>query len=154
MRPAIVPAIALWLAACSEPRPPALRQVAIWAPGLDITIDVEGNGRYLNRSNGEHRCFLLASKQLDDLIRRMEVFRRSPQTMAGEDVRAFSLRGVPCDGPYVTDNGGMSIRWLGTSVDQFYSADFGCDRDRYAARNKELRAILKSLPVPEPQSLP
>ncbi|MBB5716436.1 hypothetical protein [Sphingomonas aerophila] len=121
---------------------------------MDITIDGQGNGRFLNRFDGKDGRFSLNSKQLEHLVRRMEVFRRSPQTMAGGDVRAFALRGVPCDGPYVTDNGGISFRWLGTSVDQLYSADFGCDRDRYAARNKELRAILKSLPVPEPQSLP
>jgi hypothetical protein len=74
--------------------------------------------------------------------------------MTGEEIREYALRGGRCDGYYVTDNGGISFRWIGASVDQFYSVDYGCERDRYAARNEELRAILKSLPVPEPDSLP
>ncbi|MBB5716454.1 hypothetical protein FHS94_003320 [Sphingomonas aerophila] len=69
-------------------------------------------------------------------------------------MREYVLRGAACKGPHVTDSGGISFRWSGKRGDQFYSVDYGCDRDRFAARNTELQAILKSLPVPAPQSLP
>jgi len=131
-----------------------LSELAIWAPGLEITIDGQGNGRFFKRFSGEKGRFTLTSKQFQALARRMEVFRRSPDTIAGKDMKEHVLNGRRCSGPYVTDNGGISFHWLGSSVDQFYSVDYGCDRERHAARNKELRAILKSLPVPEPDSLP
>lgn len=154
MRPLIVPVIALWLGACSEPNPPALREIAVWAPGLEIIIDGQGGGRFSNRPDGKHGRFSLTSTQFQDFVRRLEVYRRSPKTIAGKDMREYVLRGASCKGPYVTDNGGISFRWSGAQGDQFYSVDYGCDRDRYAARNTELQAILKSLPVPAPKSLP
>ena len=152
MRSYIAFAIALWTAACGEPHLPMLNEVAIWAPGLEVTIDGQGNGRFFKRSSGEKGRFSLTPEQLGTLVRRLEVFRRSSDTIAGKDAHALVLN-PPCDGPYVTDNGGITFHWSGPSVDQYYFVDYGCAREKYAARNRELRAILSSLPVPEPEIL-
>lgn len=126
----------------------------IWAPGLEVTIDNQGKGRFIKKSTGEKGRFLLTATQFYELVVRMEVFRRAPDAVSGEDIAAYLASGDQCRDSYVTDSGGISFQWIGPSVNDFYSVDYGCDRERYASRNKELQAILKSLPVPEPDGLP
>ena len=152
MRSCFFLATALWTVGCSQPHPPMLRELQIYAPGLEITINGQGNGRFVNKFSGQSGQFSLKPTQFEALVRRMEVFRRSPDTVEGKKIDAIFLG--RCKGEYVTDNGGITFRWLGPSIDQYYSVNYGCDRERYAARNTELRAILKSLPVPEPAMLP
>jgi hypothetical protein len=129
-------------------------QLEIWAPGLEITIDGQGRGRYLKRLAGERGEFALTSEQFAKLIQRLEVFRRSGETIAAAKMRENGLNSFRCDEPYGTDQGGITFHWSGASLDQFYAVDYGCAPDKHAARNRELGAILSSLPVPEPESLP
>jgi hypothetical protein len=146
--------MALWMIACGQTGRPELRELSIRAPGLEIVIDGRGNGTFLKRSSGEKGRFSLTSSQYDALVERMEVFRNSSEAIDGADIEKLVERDGRCDGDYVTDNGGILFHWLGASIDQYYSVDYGCDRDKYAVRNAELKAILRSLPVPEPDSLP
>lgn len=156
MRSKIVSMVTLLAAACGAPSPPTFRAVEIFAPGLEITIDRQGNGRFLKRSfrtNASSGRFSLKSNQYEALVRRMEVCRKSNDAMKKEEFYRVFMRAPRCK-VYVTDQGGITFHWTGPGIDQFYKVDYGCDFEQNARRNSDLRAILSSLPVPEPESLP
>ena len=143
------PFLALLLAACGAAEPITLNQLEIRAPGLEIIIDEDGKGQFDQSFQNKRGRFTLSRQQFADLMKRIEPFRLSDETMKGTEVSDFLKTGNRCDGDYVTDNGGISLHWLGPSVDQFYIVDYGCDRERHAART-----ILASLPLPDPNGLP
>lgn len=156
MRRDIVLAILVLVTACREQNPPAIHRLEIYAPGLKIAINNQGTGvfsRYSLNSENRSGAFSLNNKQFNELIRRLEVYRRSHDTVTGAEFERVYMLAPHCK-KYITDNGGITFHWTGPDVDQFYDVDYGCDRDQNAGRNKELRAILRSLPVPEPELLP
>ncbi|WP_294132252.1 hypothetical protein [Sphingobium sp.] len=148
------PFLALWMAACGAADPIAFDQLEIRAAGLEIIINEDGTGQFNQSFQNKRGRFKLSHQQFANLVKRMEPFRLSGETMTGSEASDFLEAGNRCDGDYVTDNGGISFHWVGPSVDQFYTVDYGCDREKHASRNKELRAILASLPVPGPDGLP
>jgi hypothetical protein len=153
MRLCVILTLIFWLSACDPAEPPTLSQIEIMAPGLEIEIDGRGNGRFRQTSGDRRGRFLLSADQLSELRNRTEPFRRSRDARSSSEMQALVLKNH-CDGHYVTDQGGITIRWIGPSIDQFYSIDYGCDPERHVARNAELRALLAVLPVPEPDILP
>lgn len=127
----------------------------IWAPGLEIVIDSGGKGHFKQVTTGKSGNFSISSTEFSELRRRTEPFRLSPETITAGQLSEKNLNDSwRCDGNYVTDNGSISFHWIGPSLDQFYFVDFGCDREKNAARNQTLHAVLASLPVPAPDSWP
>jgi len=148
--------VTLLAAACGEPSSPSFRKLQIFASGLEITIDRQGNGRFIKRSfrtNASIGRFSLKSNQYEALVQRMEVYRNSNGAMSKEEFERVFMRAPRCN-DYRTDQGGIGFHWAGPGIDQFYTVDYGCDTEQNARRNSDLRAILNSLPVPEPESLP
>ncbi len=154
IRSLIAVGIMLGTPSCGAPLPPTITRIEIWAAGIEASIDERGRGQFLKQPSRERGTFALDAAQFARLVTRMEVFRRSGDTIAAEDMPEYALRGGRCSGRYVTDQGGISLHWTGPSIDEFYTVDFGCDPEGNAARNAELRAILRSLPVPAPSPLP
>lgn len=157
MRFAILPLAALLTSACSGSSTPTIDNLEVVAPGLQIAIDGQGNGRFIKRSwrrAEEAGRFKLNEKQLGALIRRLEVYRRSDAVIAAKDFKHVWMQAPHCDDTYVSDNGGITVHWLGPALNQFYIAEYGCDPVRNGPRNRDLQAILHSLPVPEPEILP
>ncbi|TPG55311.1 hypothetical protein EAH76_08130 [Sphingomonas glacialis] len=146
-------ALAVAIVGCKFDKP-VVERLEISVPGLAILIDRKGNGNFKQSSTGKSGRFLLSADKWDALRDRTEPFRLSPDTIPSSKILEHLMHGSRCDGPYATDNGGISFHWIGPSLDQYYDVDYGCDRERYKTRNDELRSILKSLPVPEPDRLP
>jgi hypothetical protein len=82
------------------------------------------------------------------LLQRLAPFRREAAPLTEKSAGEMVDRACPPGTPYVTDAGGIWIHWIGPKSDLHYLADFSCDPRRYAARNRELRDIMRSLPVP------
>jgi hypothetical protein len=149
----LAPSLIFGVAACGAAKPPILDQIEINAPGLQITVGKDGKGRFNQTMRGKRGRFTLSHEKFSKLVQRMEPFRLSGETMTEPELQTY-FETYYCRGDYVTDNGGISFHWQGPAIDRFYTVDYGCDREKHAARNKELRAILASLPVPAPEPLP
>ena len=65
-----------------------------------------------------------------------------------ESAREFIERTCPEGVPSITDAGAFYARWLSANSDTQYLADFGCDYERYADRNRDILNLVKSLPLP------
>jgi len=131
---------------------PAIDRLEIRMSGrmtAEIILNDRGEGRYrLGEpfANGRSGAFSLSPQQLAALLRRLRPFQLQS---VGEEGAVASLDHVcPRGVPNVLHAGGAGIRWVGRGYDRFYLADFGCDHERNRARNEELEAIAKSLPVP------
>ncbi len=140
---------ALCTAACADRQAPVLERVEIGVPGMKIAIDGRGQGRFernaLARESGEG-SFRLSSGQYARLVDRLEPFRRGQDAVSGQEMVA--RLNAPCEGEYITDRGAIYLHWVGPNLDRYYGIDLGCEPERNAKRNAELRAIVKSLPVP------
>ena len=157
MRFTCFPLAALLTSACSGPSTPTIDQLEVVAPGLQIAIDGQGNGRFIKRPRRQHEVagkFTLNADQFEALIRRLEVYRRSNAVIAAGDFKRVWMQAPQCEDTFVSDSGGMTVHWIGPALDEFYIADYGCDPQRNDAKYRDLRAILHSLPVPEPEILP
>lgn len=140
------------LGACSQSESFPINDLEILAPGLKIQIDSQGRGQFQKRLTKQEGHFVLSPSRLADLQKRLEPFR--PSQKITSETELLKQLTQPCSGDYITDQGGVDIHWSGPGVDQWYSADFGCEPGKNVAGNEELQAILRSLPVPEPESLP
>ena len=160
MRIYLVSLLSFLTSACAEAEPPSIDRLTIWAPGLEVIIDNRGNGRFSKTEFWpEDKVFsgrfVITPERLTQLRARIEPFRRSDDTLEEADFKKQQLSGEQnCAEEPVTDQGHLTFHWLGSSVSQYYSVDYGCEREKNSERNKELRAILSSLPVPEPAPLP
>lgn len=146
----------LCLTGCFESQRPAFDRIELRAPGLEVAIDGKGQGVFTrsNFHNGrvDRGSFSLSNERYHELAGRLERFRRSDETVNESEAGALLER--TCQGEEVTDQGGVTIHWRGSFGGQWYRADFGCEPKRNAERNRELRAVLASLPVPEAIPLP
>lgn len=154
MRPAITLVLVISLIGCrgSDTARP-VDNIELRAAGLDLWVNSEGEGHYVAGSVSPTRTtsFKISPSDFKRLLERLAPFR----AQAGPtDKVAREFVACPKGAPYVTDNGMVSVRWQGKALDQFYAVDLGCDRERNASRNAQLRAVLKSLPVPDPALLP
>ena len=100
---------------------------------------------------GTSGSFSIQPQQFASIVQRLEPFRKQAVPVTEKSL-AEIVRGEACpDGtPFMTDAGGVWVRWIGPSYDKHYLADFGCDPDRKAARNKALLMIVESFPVLQP----
>lgn len=118
---------------------------------MRITVDRQGAGRfhlYEPFPDGRSGSFSIPQAKFVSLVGHLEAFRTQAVPMNEESFRKYFETPCPQGVPYVTDASGVTIRWIGPNSDLVYWADFGCDYKRNAARNANIRAILRSLPVP------
>lgn len=141
-------------ASCGDSMPPAMDQIEIFAPGLEISIKQNGAGQFHQQVENKKGHFNLGREGFVKLQTRTEPYRISHDAMSAEAVSDYVAKAKRCDIDYINDQGGITFHWQGQSVDQFYTVDYGCDHERHAARNQTLREILASLPVPPPAPLP
>lgn len=156
MRCNIVVAISVLLTACGEQSPPAIDGLEIYAPSLSVEITNQGSGKFsknLAPYKSRSGSFSFTPQQFRKLIRRLEVFRRSGDAVTLDEFKRVYMLAPRCVN-YVTDNGGITFHWIGPNINEYYRVDYGCNPDQNAERNKEFRAILRSLAVPEPAPLP
>lgn len=141
-------------ASCGDATPPAMDQIEIFAPGLEISIKPDGAGQFHQRLENKKGNFNIGRKGFAKLQAQTEPYRVSHDAISAEVVSDYIAKDSRCEGNYITDQGGITFHWQGQSVDQFYTVDYGCDGELHAARNRALRGILTSLPVPSPALLP
>lgn len=141
-------------ASCGDGTPPAMDQIEIFAPGLEISIKHNGAGQFHQRLENKKGHFNLGREGFSKLQTMTEPYRVSHEVISADVVSNYIAKDRRCEGNYVTDQGGITLHWKGQSMDQFYTVDYGCDGELHAARNRALRGILTSLPVPPPARLP
>jgi hypothetical protein len=119
---------------------------------LDIQVNRQGESRYedsgYDPSQRRRGTFRVSAQQYDDLVARLAVYRRESVPMNDDSLRALMRQTCPAGVDFVTDSGGIWVHWIGPGTNEHYFADLGCDRERNARRNEDLRSILRSLPVP------
>jgi hypothetical protein len=119
---------------------------------LDVEVNRHGESRYEDFDPDLHRrrrgAFRLSAQQFDDLVARLAAYRRESVPMNDDSLRALMRQTCPAGVDFVTDSGGILVHWIGPGTNEHYFADLGCDRERNAPRNEDLRSILRSLPVP------
>lgn len=144
----------LSLAGCGDSRAPVIENIEIRVSGwsaVDISLNRNGKGKYHlsePRPEGKGGSFSISPQQFDQIQRRLESFRQTAVPFSDQSARKFALYECPEGIPFATDAGGVYIHWAGPKSDQHYLADLGWDPETNAARNKELLAIVESLPVP------
>jgi hypothetical protein len=160
VRGAGLAALALTLAGCEgDAGPQAIDRIEIRFSGRlteDVIIERGGRSHFeLNRPlpDGKTGFFRVTPAQFDEARRRLEPFRRHAVPVTAETSQAILRQICPAGVPFVYDAGAVYVRWAGPGVDQHYLADLGCDRERQAGRNRDLIAILNSLPVPREQAI-
>lgn len=140
---------------CSDHEPvPEVNRVELRVSGdssVDIEVNSRGEGKYhLSHPfpDGRSGTFSIPQQQFASLVERLQPFRTEAVPFTEKSAREFILAGCPKGVPFTYDVGAVWVRWIGSTSDQHYLADLGCDAERNAARNKELLDIVESLPVP------
>jgi len=126
------------------------------ATGLDVRVTSGGKGSYVSGipdPSRKRKTFEIGPLGFQRLLKSVEPFR-SKAGPTGKTVERFLATACPKDVPFVTDHGSISVRWMGKSLDRVFIADLGCDYVRNRSRNEQLLAILKTLPVPNPEPWP
>ncbi|HYI40861.1 MAG TPA: hypothetical protein VE053_11140 [Allosphingosinicella sp.] len=148
-------ALLLGLAAGCDASPPPIDRIEIRVSGesaVDIAVDGGGEGSFRLSEpfpGGRSGTFSVTPEQFQRLRERLERYRRQAVPTTDESAREFVERTCPRDVPFVTDAGGVYVRWIGSTSDQHFLADLGCDRERRKWRNQDLLGIVRSLPVPQ-----
>ena len=134
---------------------PPIENVELRATGVDVLVKRNGEGRFVTSPrSGTPRSgtFQISEAGYDRLLERLSQYQQQAGSTA-ETSRRFLTSNCPKQTDYITDAGTVSIRWIGPQFDRIFIVDFGCDYKRHAERNEQLKAIFKSLPVPEPVPL-
>ena len=134
----------------------SVEKIELRVSGLDVSIGRMGEGKFVSSQRVGHRqsgMFEIGPGGFDRLLNGLSPYQRQSGPTA-ETSRRFMASNCSEKLPYITDNGMMSVRWIGPSLDQIFIADFGCDYKRHAERNHNLKGVLSSLPVPKPAPLP
>lgn len=118
---------------------------------LDVVIDAEGNGTYKDSEphpDGTKGGFKLTRVELLELLAKLQPYRKQAVPFSEESAMRFIEQVCPKGVPEVADAGAFYVRWQSADDDVHYLADFGCDHERLADRNGELREIVEGLPIP------
>jgi hypothetical protein len=144
----------LLVTACTDAPPSVVDRVEIRLSGwesVDISVNRHGSGNYRLSEpppDGKGGTFSLPPQQFDQLLKRLEPYRKKAVPFTDASAMKFQLRQCPKGVPFMTDQGAFYVRWISSRSDQHYLADLGCDPSGFRARNDKLLAILQSLPVP------
>jgi hypothetical protein len=142
------------ISGCTDAPPPVVDRIELRLSGwsaVDITVSRQGASSYHLSDPppaGKGGIFSLTPQQFENLLRRLEPYRKTAVSFTDASAEKFVLSECPRGVPFVTDQGAFYVRWIGRTSDQHYLADLGCDSTRLEARNKDLLAIAQSLPVP------
>jgi hypothetical protein len=146
------------LTACGAPSStlPKVERIEMKRSGwssLEIEVRTSGEGSFRLSEpfpKGHAGTFKISPKQFSTLVERLQPFQRESTPLTASSLRQLLGRACPEGVTQVTDAGGFWVHWIGPQLNDHYWADFGCDRERRRARNRELVAIMESLPVPQP----
>lgn len=118
---------------------------------LDVVIDADGHGTYKDSEphpDGKKGSFKLTQAELLELLGKLQPYRKQAVPFSEESAMRFIEQVCPKGVPQVTDAGAFYVRWQSADEDVYYLAEFGCDHERLAQRNVELREIVEGLPIP------
>lgn len=118
---------------------------------LDIMINEEGNGTYSDSEpfpDGATGRFKLDRDELAEVLASLQPYREQSEPFSNKSATEFMERTCPEGVPSVTDAGAFYVRWHTANSETHYLADFGCDYERYADRNRNIIKLVKSLPIP------
>ncbi|RIV92859.1 hypothetical protein D2V17_00940 [Aurantiacibacter xanthus] len=155
MRPLFASFVLLIATSCaSDSRGEEIERLEMRLSGwssLEVVIDAGGNGTYKDSEphpDGTTGGFKLTRAELFELLAELQPYRKQAVPFSEESAMRFIERACPKGVPEVTDAGAFYIRWQSANDDVHYLADFGCDYERLADRNGQLREIVKGLPIP------
>jgi hypothetical protein len=145
MHRAIALLASLLLGACG---PEKIDRLEIYGLELKVAVDAQGKGQYQRGVGNEGRngSFTISPDQFANLLKQLQPYQSDPETTTRDGLTA--LINKACPHPYVTDQGGFYVHWVGRNIDQHYWVDLGCDPVGNATRNTKIRALLNSLPPP------
>ncbi|GEN99944.1 hypothetical protein NSE01_17770 [Novosphingobium sediminis] len=149
--------IALWavliVAGCRNAQRPEIERVEMRRSGwssIDVSINSAGVVNYrLSKPypNGKTGTVHITHDQFTEFVDSLEVYRAKAEPYRDES----AVRFVKAECPpklWTTDQGAMYIRWFGPQYDAHFLMDFGCDVDRNAIRNRQMRQKFERLPLP------
>lgn len=140
----------LLLGCVSEPPNPAsdVSRLELRAGDLDVAIDAHGAGRFSSGRRAQAGSFDIGETRFKALVQSLSEFQR--EAAPTEQVaRAFLSSTCPRGVSEITDAGTISVRWIGPGTDRLFATDLGCDAERNSARNRRLRGLISSLPLPD-----
>ena len=156
MRSALTLLIGASIAGCGPSAMSApVQYLEVRAAGLEVQIADTGRGHYIYGYDRPRKSqfFNIGPSGFQKAIKAFAPYRSESGSI--NDVAARISAGACPDGiSYGTDQGGISVRWIGRGFDNLFYVDFGCDYEKNASRNEKISAALKSLPIPESISLP
>lgn len=155
MRAPSVLMLLLSLAGCTAPdKEEKVERIEMRLSGwssVDVEIDDQGNGKYKLSEpfpNGRGGKFKIDQSKFQAIVARLEPYRQRSVPFSEASAWEFMNRTCPTGTPHVTDAGAFYLLWKTENSQQHFLADFECDYERYAKRNRELLGVLEALPVP------
>ena len=137
--------IALLCTACGERQRGPVDTLELGAGNRNATVNKDGKGKFHFAHAGDEP-FTITPQTFRQIEARLASYRSGATPKTKLDLNASFC---PDPLPHATDQGFITVRWIGPDADEFLIIDRGCDRDRNAARNRDLLAILDMLPVPK-----
>ena len=146
--------IPFWATGCadnpsSEPVEQIEMRISGWS-SLDVVIDADGKGSFEASEpfpEGKNGSFQISRGEFLQVLEKLEPYRDQSEEFSDESITAYIDRRCPEGIPAVTDAGAFYVRWKTEKSDRHFLVDFGCDYERYADRNSELRAVVDGLPI-------
>jgi len=123
-----------------------------WA-SMDIEVKISGEGRYainhgVGSAQAESGSFVISPQKFAELASRLKPFQSRSAPLTKSSIDRLMTWTCPKPSTQINDAGALYVQWTGPQLNNYYYADFGCDANKMKARNAELRAIVRSLPVP------
>jgi len=134
----------------SSHRPANIERVEIGLSGTwRVSVNNRGEGHYeWLPPMPESGSFKITPQQFNDLVTRLERFRRTSVPAQAEGVKAVLDAKCPVGKPYLGGPEVIWIHWIGHNLDQLYAANLACDWKQTKAQNEEIFRNVRSLPIP------
>lgn len=149
--------VALWavlmVAGCRNAQRPEIERVEMRRSGwssIDVSINSAGSVRYrLSKPYpfGKTGTVYITRDQFAKFVDSLEPYRAKAEPYSDESAERFMKADCPPN-LRTTDQGAMYIRWFGPQYDAHFLMDLGCDVDRHAIRNRQMRRKFERLPLP------
>jgi hypothetical protein len=122
--------------------------IELTGPTQHAKVNRDGSGYFYVQGHPREK-FAVTREAFRQLEGRLFRYRKQAEANDPDAAEIVVTSGCVRGLPYVTGAGLVTVRWTSPGVDDFYLADLGCDRERNADRNADLRAILATLPAPK-----